>query len=272
LINPKNSLAGSVGAPGWNLIVLFLLTLGLAAVSRAHRYGVLLLLPLMAASLLLTDKMADYSYLSFFPFAFGVMLAAPASPRQSPSNQHTQQKRYRLRKRIALAIGLVYGSLLLLYFYLSMANPFAQLSLQQSQATFRQTVAGKDLFSREHVVGFPALGWPSLVALGESGANLIALTPYAQPNTETFLAEYEARTHQSMRYFILQPLSERTKSGLAPFPPKDLYLGKVRFNLYQQNPANDPGFEQGQTPTSFVFTNPYTYSIYRRVDSPLPQS
>ena len=241
-------------APFWNLIALLFIGVG-ALWLWLERRSFLVLAALIFVLILFNEKMCDYSYTPFIPYAICLGLIWSGEEFDSCFTSCVS----RLARYAVFAVSLVYSYVVLLFFWSSLVIPREQLSLEVARERFKNSQAGKALLSGRAAVGFPPdTMWPSMVVLGNGGIAYASFVPSRGPGSGKLLDQYERKTGQFVKYMIY-PQSE-TSTNISP--PPFLFVGPAKFTLVENNWVS-PGDYDFRLGTARL-TNRYNFAIYKR--------
>lgn len=240
-------------APLWNILVLFFVVLGGIWLWRSKR-SILSMLLFALSVAFFNEKMCDYSYSSFVPFALSLFLleSSSASPLRSKGSS------LRLAYATLLLVAVAYVFILASYVGVAMSVPRAELSVTDAQRRFNVSPAGQDLLSGSSAVGFPAHTTPSMVILGDASAKFVSFNPTLHPSSDKALAEYEAKTGLKVDWMVYPQIV--TKINIEP--PESIYVGPDKFTLFDSNWVSPRSADLRLKP--MVLTNRNNFAIYRR--------
>jgi hypothetical protein len=242
-------------APLWNVLVLFLVALGGIWLWRSKRSITSMLLFALSAAVF-NEKMCDYGYSCFIPFALGLYLlesSGRASLRSSESS-------LRLVNIGLLLVSSAYVLVLVSYVTTAMTVPRVELSAAEAQRRFNISPAGQALASGLSAVGFPSLTTPSMVILGDASAKFVSFNPSLDPSSDKALADYEAKTGLTVDWIVYPQTF--TKENIRP--PETVYVGPGKFILVDSNWISPLRVDFLLRPGHL--TNRNNFAIYQRID------
>ena len=244
----------SLIAPFWNLIALLLIGVGVSWLWAKKRSFFALAASAIVLGLF-NEKMCDYSYTPFIPYAIFLALAWSAEDFGGGLGVGMS----RLIRYPVFAVSFVYMYVVLSYFLSSLVIPHDQLSLVLARDRFGHSQAGKVLSTGTAAVGFPPYAmWPSMVVLGQGGSAYATFTPSQQPVADKSLARYEHKTGRLVEYMIYP----QTETSINVLPPSALYVGSARYELWENHWASPVWLDFKLSPLRL--TNRYNFALYKR--------
>ncbi len=240
-------------APFWNILVLFLLTFGGVWLWRSKRSIASMLLFTLSAAFF-NEKMCDYSWSCFIPFALGLYLLEYSSR----SSLRSSGSSLRLINVALLLLSATYVLVLASYVTTAMSVPLVELSAAEAQRRFNISPAGQALASGSSAVGFPSLTTPSMVILGDASAKFVSFNPSLDPSSDKALAGYEAKTGLQVEWMVYP----QTMTKVNVDPPESVYVGPDEFILVDSGWVSPRPADHRLKPISL--TNRNNFAIYRR--------
>lgn len=240
-------------APYWNTLVLIFFVLGGVWLWCSKRSITSMLLFALSAAFF-NEKMCDYSWCCFFPFALGLYLF---ESRSGPSLRANASS-IRLINVALLLLSAIYALVLGSYVITAITVPPVELSAVEAQRRFNISPAGQALASGLSAVGFPNMTTPSMVILGDASAKFVSFNPSLDPSSDKALAEYEAKTGLKVSWMVYP----QTTTKINVDPPESVYVGPDEFILVDSNWVSPRPADLRLKPAHL--TNRNNFAIYRR--------
>jgi hypothetical protein len=241
-------------APGWSLLTILLLVVGTVWLWRCKRSLASMLLVAIAFAFF-NEKMADYSYVSFIPFAIALCLAkGDAVLHAGPSGRSLK-----LIKGAVLFAASAYMFVLIAYLAVAVTVPRTELSIGDAQLRFNNSAAGRDFKSGSSAVGFPNIGSPSMVILGDGSMNFASFNLNTQPSpSDISLAQYEEKTGNKVNWMIYPQVVHKYHEK----PPSEIFVGTSKYRLTNNYWVRPSPIDNRVIPSHL--SNRYNFAIYRR--------
>jgi hypothetical protein len=244
----------SLIAPGWNMIALFFIAISAAWIWLAKRSPISMFFFAIAFAFL-NEKMCDYSYFSFFPFAVALCMSkADLIPHLFPSRWEQLFVRYS-----AIVVASAYAFVLFSYVVVSISLPNIELSIVEAQQRFKNSPAGREFEAGAAAVGFPLTPTPSLVVFGDASTRFAGFTIGLHPiPSDSHLEGYEKKTGLRVDWLVY-PQTATRYSGSAP---AHVFIGKTKYSLVESQWTPPAKIDYRVRPSHL--SNRYNFAIYRR--------